>query len=136
MFGLSFQIWGTFLNIAKDSICTCFHHLFNNCLDFTISSLLIHGPKSKILYTDLFFFTFIVNCEKYIPEEFFLCSHLYIVRACLAVPLCLNGCYIMVLEFGCCVPESGENNLVLLKDNFGKEFVRFISHCERKWSVV
>lgn len=125
-----------FLNIAKDSICTCFHHLFNNCLDFTISSLLIHDPKSKLFCTWTCFFTFIVNYEKYIPEAFFLWSHLYIVRACLAVPLCLDGCYIMVLEFGCCVPESGENNLVLLKNSFGKEFVRFISHCERKWSVV
>lgn len=53
--------------------------------------------------TQTWFFTFIVNYEKYVPEEFLLCSHLYIVRACLAVPLCLNGCYIMVLEFGCCV---------------------------------
>lgn len=47
-----------FLNTAKDSICTCCHHLFNNCLDFTISSLLIHGPKSKIFYTDLVFYLY------------------------------------------------------------------------------
>lgn len=31
----------------------------------------------------------------------------------------------MLLEFGCCVPESGESNLVLCKNNFGKEFVLF-----------
>lgn len=47
-----------------------------NYLDFTISSLLIHDPKNKILYTEpIFFLTFI--SEKYIPKEFFLCPHLY-----------------------------------------------------------
>lgn len=125
MFGLSFQIWGMFLNTAKDSmICTCLVHIFNNYLILqSVHSW--HVVQRAKFYTQNWFLTCIINYEKYIAKEFCLCSHPHIVRACLPVPLCLNGCYIMVLEFGCCVPESGESNLVLFKNNFGKEFVLF-----------
>lgn len=49
MFGLSFQMWGMFLNTAKENtICSHSHRLFNNDLDFTIR----HVSKNKILYTE------------------------------------------------------------------------------------
>lgn len=96
----SFQIRGVFLNIARESMnCICFHCLFNNYLDFTISSLLTHGPKSEILCVEPVFDLFVMY-EKYIPMEFFLCSYAYILRA-FGYTLALEGVlHLMVFEFG------------------------------------
>lgn len=115
-----------------------FHCLFNNYLGFTISSLLVHDPKSEILYTEPVFKKkiFIVNYEKYIPKEVFLCCHPRILRACLAVSQCLNGCLIVVSELAVVSQGQGKVTLFFSKTALRKIFYGFISHSERKWSVV
>lgn len=51
--GSLFKCEAFFLNTAKENtICGHFHRLFNNDLDFTISALIGHGSKNKILYTE------------------------------------------------------------------------------------
>lgn len=133
--GFLFKYEAWFLNTAKDSICTCFHHLFNNCLDFTISSLLIYGPKSKILYTDLVFYLYCQLWE--------ICSWgilaLFTPVYCESLSGCTfvlewmlhNGSWVWLL----CLSQV-KTTLFFSKTTLGTNLYCFISHCERKWSVV
>lgn len=95
---------------SESMISTCFPCLFNNYLDFTVSSLLTHGSKSEILCIEtVYFFTLSFMRNLFLKNSVFIPIHVFweLVWLCLSP----GGCYLMVFKFRWCVLGSGGSNL-------------------------
>lgn len=124
-------MWGMFLNTAKENmICSRFHWLFNNYLDFTISALLRHGSKNKILCTEPVFCLYCLLWQIhsiFLRNSVFVPIHVFweLVWLYLSAWISATLCFLSLAAVS-------QGQVFFSKTTLGKNLYHFISHWLRE----